>query len=75
MKLINLLNHILKLICTSFSETIIYSILILDSRVSSHVLAILASNGMNPAGLFLESPFNNLADEITEHPFAQVCAN
>jgi abhydrolase domain-containing protein 12 len=40
--------------------------------VSSHVLAILASNGINPAGLFLESPFNNLADEITEHPLAQV---
>ncbi|XP_031779958.1 lysophosphatidylserine lipase ABHD12 isoform X2 [Nasonia vitripennis] len=44
----------------------------LGTGVSSHVLAILASNGINPAGLFLESPFNNLADEITEHPFAQV---
>lgn len=43
------------------------------SRVSSHVLALLASNGTSPAGLFLESPFNNLADEISEHPLSQVC--
>ncbi|XP_014219697.1 monoacylglycerol lipase ABHD12 isoform X2 [Copidosoma floridanum] len=44
----------------------------LGTGVSSHVLAILANKGMSPAGLFLESPFNNLADEITEHPLARI---
>ena len=40
--------------------------------MSSHVLAQLAEEGVQPAGLFLESPFNNIADELSEHPFAQV---
>ncbi|XP_058792044.1 lysophosphatidylserine lipase ABHD12 isoform X2 [Phymastichus coffea] len=44
----------------------------LGTGVSSHVLALLASNGIQPTGLILESPFNNLADEITEHPFSQI---
>lgn len=41
-------------------------------RVSTHVLALLAAEKVQPAGLFLESPFNNIADELTEHPLAQV---
>lgn len=41
-------------------------------RVSSHALAQLAAEGSQPAGLFLESPFNNIADELREHPFAQI---
>lgn len=41
-------------------------------RVSTHVLALLAIKKIQPAGLFLESPFNNIADELSEHPLAQV---
>lgn len=41
-------------------------------RVSTHVLALLAIKKVQPAGLFLESPFNNIADELSEHPLAQV---
>ncbi|XP_024942158.1 monoacylglycerol lipase ABHD12 isoform X2 [Cephus cinctus] len=44
----------------------------LGTGVSSHALALLAEEGINPAGLFLESPFNNIADELTEHPFARI---
>ncbi|KAL7296407.1 hypothetical protein TKK_0010419 [Trichogramma kaykai] len=44
----------------------------LGTGVSAHVLAILASEKISPAGLILESPFNNLADEISEHPLAQI---
>lgn len=41
-------------------------------RVSAHVLALLAAENIQPAGLFLEAPFTNIVDEIMEHPFAQV---
>ncbi|KAF3420181.1 hypothetical protein E2986_09447 [Frieseomelitta varia] len=41
-------------------------------RVSVHVLALLATEKIQPAGLFLESPFNNIADELSEHPLAQI---
>lgn len=27
---------------------------------------------VHPAGLFLESPFNNIADELRQHPFAHI---
>jgi len=45
---------------------------LLNISVSTHVLALLAAENIQPAGLFLEAPFNNIADELTEHPFAQV---
>lgn len=44
----------------------------LGTGVSTHVLALLADKNVQPAGLFLESPFNNIADELTEHPLAQM---
>ncbi|CAK9800210.1 Lysophosphatidylserine lipase ABHD12 [Anthophora plagiata] len=44
----------------------------LGTGVSTHVLALLATENIHPAGLILESPFSNIADEITEHPIAQV---
>ncbi|KZC04183.1 Monoacylglycerol lipase ABHD12 [Dufourea novaeangliae] len=40
--------------------------------VSTHVLALLAAKNIQPAGLFLESPFNNIAEELSEHPLAQI---
>lgn len=39
--------------------------------VSSHALAKLASENVHPTGLFLESPFSNIADELSYHPLAQ----
>ncbi|XP_046989448.1 lysophosphatidylserine lipase ABHD12 isoform X1 [Schistocerca americana] len=44
----------------------------LGTGVSSHVLDLLAQEGKSPSGLILESPFNNLRDEIKEHPFARL---
>ncbi|KAL0128664.1 hypothetical protein PUN28_003798 [Cardiocondyla obscurior] len=44
----------------------------LGTGVSTHVLALLAAENIQPAGLFLEAPFNNIQDELTEHPFAQM---
>ncbi|KAF7992028.1 hypothetical protein HCN44_001353 [Aphidius gifuensis] len=45
----------------------------LGTGVSSHTLAKIAiDNDIHPAGLFLESPFNNIADELRQHPFAQI---
>ncbi|XP_076279866.1 lysophosphatidylserine lipase ABHD12 isoform X2 [Lasioglossum baleicum] len=44
----------------------------LGTGVSTHVLALLAQENIQPAGLFLESPFNNIADELSEHPLAQI---
>ncbi|XP_034173197.1 lysophosphatidylserine lipase ABHD12 isoform X1 [Osmia lignaria lignaria] len=44
----------------------------LGTGVSTHVLALLAIENIQPAGLFLESPFNNIADELSEHPLSQV---
>ncbi|XP_066603801.1 lysophosphatidylserine lipase ABHD12 isoform X2 [Prorops nasuta] len=44
----------------------------LGTGVSTHVLALLASEGIQPTGLILESPFNNIADELSEHPLAQI---
>ena len=35
-------------------------------------MALLATEKVQPAGLFLESPFNNIADELSEHPLSQV---
>ncbi|KAJ8669303.1 hypothetical protein QAD02_000562 [Eretmocerus hayati] len=44
----------------------------LGTGVASHVLAILAENGMSPAGLFLEAPFNNLADEVNDYALSRI---
>ncbi|XP_043664887.1 lysophosphatidylserine lipase ABHD12 isoform X1 [Vespula pensylvanica] len=44
----------------------------LGTGVSTHALALLAAKGTIPTGLILESPFNNIIDEISEHPFAQI---
>ncbi|XP_011342157.2 monoacylglycerol lipase ABHD12 isoform X2 [Ooceraea biroi] len=44
----------------------------LGTGVSTHVLALLAAENVQPTGLFLEAPFNNIADELTEHPLAQL---
>lgn len=44
----------------------------LGTGVSAHVLALLATENIQPAALFLEAPFNNIADELTEHPFSQL---
>ncbi|XP_044728989.1 lysophosphatidylserine lipase ABHD12 [Chrysoperla carnea] len=44
----------------------------LGTGVSTHVLDILANeDGFEANGLILECPFNNLHDEIAEHPFAR----
>jgi len=43
-----------------------------DIRVSTHILDLLAAENIQPTGLFLETPFNNIKDELTEHSFAQV---
>ncbi|XP_076668618.1 lysophosphatidylserine lipase ABHD12 isoform X1 [Andrena cerasifolii] len=43
----------------------------LGTGVSTHALALLAGKNVQPAGLFLEAPFSNIADEINEHPLAQ----
>jgi hypothetical protein len=40
--------------------------------VSSHALSLLAEEGKKADGLILESPFNNLRDELKEHPFSKV---
>lgn len=44
----------------------------LGTGVSTHSLALLKPQGYIAAGLILESPFNNLKDEISEYPMAQV---
>lgn len=57
----------------SLQVFVIISILIIPLRsVASHVLALLAREGVQVTGLFLEAPFNNIADELSEHPLAQV---
>ncbi|XP_031832490.1 lysophosphatidylserine lipase ABHD12 isoform X2 [Nomia melanderi] len=44
----------------------------LGTGVSIHVLALLAQENIQPAGLFLEAPFNNIAEELSVHPLAQI---
>nr|CAD7394322.1 unnamed protein product [Timema cristinae] len=44
----------------------------LGTGVSSHSLDILSQKGVNPTGLILEAPFNNMRDEIREHPLARL---
>lgn len=44
----------------------------LGTGISSHALAVLHIENNEPDGLVLEAPFNNLKDEVTEHPFAKM---
>lgn len=44
----------------------------LGTAVSTHGLSELGNESIVPAGLILESPFNNLQSEISEHPFSRV---
>ncbi|XP_076245692.1 lysophosphatidylserine lipase ABHD12 isoform X2 [Calliopsis andreniformis] len=43
----------------------------LGTGVSAHMLALLATENIQPVGLILEAPFSNIADELSEHPLAQ----
>ncbi|KAK3922473.1 Lysophosphatidylserine lipase ABHD12, partial [Frankliniella fusca] len=44
----------------------------LGTGVSSHALSILSAEGTESYGLVLESPFNNIRDELRAHPLAQI---
>lgn len=44
----------------------------LGTAISTHSLALLDAENLTPAGLVLESPFNNMKDEISEHPFSKL---
>jgi len=44
----------------------------LGAAVSSHLVADLCVDGVRPCGLVLESPFNNIFDEVRNHPMAWV---
>jgi len=44
----------------------------LGTAVSSHLVADLCVEGTRPCGLVLESPFNNIFDEIRNHPMSWV---
>jgi len=44
----------------------------LGTAVSSHLVADLCQEGNRPCGLVLESPFNNIFDEVRNHPMAWV---
>lgn len=41
-------------------------------RIVSHALAELEAENKQVTGVVLESPFNNLSDEIKEYPICQV---
>ncbi|XP_023324769.1 monoacylglycerol lipase ABHD12 [Eurytemora carolleeae] len=44
----------------------------LGTAVSSHLVSDLCLEGNRPDGLILESPFNNIFDEVRNHPMAWV---
>ncbi|XP_026282641.1 lysophosphatidylserine lipase ABHD12 isoform X2 [Frankliniella occidentalis] len=44
----------------------------LGTGVSSHALSLLSAEGKESHGLVLESPFNNIRDELRAHPLAQI---
>lgn len=44
----------------------------LGTGISSHALSVLHTESNEPDGLVLEAPFNNLRDEVREHPFAKM---
>lgn len=44
----------------------------LGTGLSTHMLADLSNENIRPTGLILESPFNNMRDEISRHPMSSV---
>ena len=44
----------------------------LGTGVAGHLVSLLCLESNNPAGLVLESPFNNIADEVRNHPMCWV---
>ena len=42
------------------------------SSVTSHMVSDLCTEGDRPTGLVLESPFNNIQDEVKLHKLASV---
>lgn len=44
----------------------------LGTSISTHMISMLKENIRKPVGLILESPFNNLQEEIREHPLSTV---
>ena len=44
----------------------------LGTGVAGHLVSLLCLEANNPAGLVLESPFNNIADEVRNHPMCWV---
>ena len=44
----------------------------LGTGVASHLVSLLCQEGAPPAGLVLESPFNNIFDEVRNHPMSWV---
>lgn len=45
---------------------------ILAYRIAARTVAQLTNAKISPDRLVLESPFNNIADEVRHHPLAQV---
>lgn len=44
----------------------------LGTGISGHLVSLLCQEGNSPAGLVLESPFNNIYDEVRNHPMTWV---
>ena len=44
----------------------------LGTGVAGHLVSLLSQEGNGPAGLVLESPFNNIYDEVRNHPMCWV---
>ncbi|CAG9824240.1 unnamed protein product [Phaedon cochleariae] len=44
----------------------------LGTSLAMHSLALLQSKGIQPMGVFLEAPFNNMREEISEFPLARI---
>lgn len=44
----------------------------LGTGISTHMLDLVSAENISPVGLILESPFNNIRDEIRMHPFAKL---
>ena len=44
----------------------------LGTGVAGHLVSLLSQEGISPTGLVLESPFNNIFDEVRNHPMCWV---
>lgn len=54
-------------------DKLISLIIYLGTGIGAHMLSVLnKSNIPGPKAVILESPFNNMKDEITVHPFSWV---